>query len=172
MRRLRLAMLSTFCIAAAGFAQELAELVEKSRCTMPVYFPVETYYAGRISRDKSRIRVDIRDLMTARERDDFLKKGAAAKNEAFLKADTIHEFITSGDLPFGESPTDVYKGLEKAGEHYFFKVRGMGEEIKKVKLNYRTIPPHGLVVIQEINAVEYFNRVLKNCIVPALARCR
>lgn len=172
MKRLALAVVSTVCFATAGFAQDLAELLEKTRCTMPVYFPVETYYAGRILRDKSRIKIDIRDLMTARERDDFLKKGAAARNGAFLKAETIHEFSTTGDLPFGESPSDVYKGLEKAGERYYFKVRGLGEEIRKVKVNYRTIPPHGLVVIQEINAVEYFNRVVKNWIAPALARCR
>jgi hypothetical protein len=172
MKRLLFAVIPTVCIAAAGPAQDLAELLEKSRCTMPVYFPVETYYAGRIWRDKSRIKIDIRDLMTTRERDDFLKKGAKARNEAFLKAETIHEFGTTGELPFGESASDVYKGLEKAGDRYYFKVRGVGEELSKVKLNYRSVPPHGLVVIQEINAVEYFNRVLKNAIAPALARCR
>jgi hypothetical protein len=167
-----LAALACFAVVGDGHAQDILPLLEQSRCTLPVYFPVETYYAGKLTHEKSRIKIQVNDFGTAKERDDFLRRSPASKDAAFAKTETVHEFTTSGELPFGDSPTDVYMGLEKSGDRYFFKVRGAGEKVKSVKLNYRYIPPHGLVVIQEIDAVEYVQRILKSSIAPALARCK
>jgi hypothetical protein len=155
-----------------GHAQSLAGLLQSSQCPSPVYFPVETYYAGRISLEHNRVRIQVNDLGTIPARDDFLKRSHAQKNEIFPKMDTIHEFTTGGEADFGSLPSDVYKGLEKSGGRYFFKVRGSGEELKKVKVLHRSIPPHGQVVIQEVSVPDYFSRIRKNAIEPVLQRCR
>jgi hypothetical protein len=86
--------------------------------------------------------------------------------------DTIHEFTTTGEADFGALPSDVYKGLEKSHDRYFFKVRGSGEELRKVKVLHRFIPPHGQVVIQEVTVADYVSRIRKTAIEPTLQRCR
>lgn len=170
--RLLSAALTALLAAGVAQAQSLADLVTNSKCRFPVYFAAETFYAGRIFPDRNRVKVQVVDFGTAAARDDFLKRSHAQQDEIFPKMDTIHEFSTSGEADFGSLPLDVYKGIEKSGERYYFKVRGTGADVKKVKVLYRFIPPHGQVVIHEVNAADYFERLRKDAIEPALRRCR
>jgi hypothetical protein len=153
-------------------AQALDDLLQKSRCTQAVYFPVETVNVGRMFKEKNLIKVQVNNLETPAARDAFLTGTTAQKNAQFPKMEPVHEFITRGGQPFGAAASDSYKGLEQSGKMFFFKYRGAGEELKKLRVSYRSIPPHGQLVIQEIGLLDYFGRMMKTGVLPALNHCR
>ena len=162
-------------LAAAGIsgrAQALDGLLQKSGCTQAVYFLVETVNVGRIFKEKNLIKIQVNNFETPTTRDTFLAGTPSQKNAQFPKMEPVHEFITRGEQPFGASGSDSYKGLEQSGKIFFFRFRGAGEELKKLKVSYRSIPPHGQLVVQEIGLLDYFSRMMKTSLLPALSRCR
>ncbi len=164
-------LIALILVPVCGRAQALGELLAKTRCALPIYFPVETSYAGRLLLDHNRIKIQVNDFGSRVARDAFMKKNRAGKDDAFAKTESIHEFSTSGKAEFGSLPSDVYRGLEKTGDRYFFKVRGSGESLKQVKVQYRFVPAHGQVVIQEVAVLDYFSRISKAAIIPAIQSC-
>jgi len=152
-------------------AQTLLGMLEQSNCKLPVYFPVETFYAARIIKPRSIFRIQINNFTTQRARDSFLQKSSAEMDEIFPTKEPTHEFMTMGKAPFGSAPTDSYKGLEQSGKLYLFKFRGSGEQLQQVQVPYRYIPDHGQVVKQEIGVIEYFAKMLEDRIKPALEKC-
>ncbi len=156
----------------SGRAQALDALLQKSGCTQAVYFPVETVNVGRIFKEKNLIKIQVNNFETPATRDTFLTGTPSQKNAQFPKMEPVHEFITRGEQPFGASGADSYKGLEQSGKIFFFRFRGAGEELKKLKVSYRSIPPHGQLVVQEIGLLDYFSRMMKTGLLPALSRCR
>jgi hypothetical protein len=152
-------------------AQTLLAMLDQSNCNLPVFFPVETFYAGRMAKPRSIIRIQINNFTTKRSRDDFLKKSTAEKDEIFPTKEPAHEFITMGKAPFGSALTDSYKGLEQSGKLYLFRFRGSGEQLQQVRVEYRHVPEHGQVVKEEIGVIEYFDKMLEEKIKPALEAC-
>jgi hypothetical protein len=152
-------------------AQTLLAMLEQSSCTLPVYFPIETFYIGRLIKPRSIIRIQINNFTTQSSRNSFLKKSSTEKDEIFPTREPTHEFMTMGKAPFGSAPTDSYKGLEQSGKLYLFKFRGSGDQLQQLKVSYRHIPEHGQVVKEEIGVIEYFAQMLEERIKPALEGC-
>jgi hypothetical protein len=152
-------------------AQTLLGMLEQSSCKLPVYFPIETFYAGRIVKPRSVIRIQINNFTTTSARNTFLEKSAAEKEEIFITREPTHEFITMGKAPFGSAVTDSYKGLEQSGKLFLFKFRGSGEQLKQLQVTYRHVPDHGQVVREEISVIDYFAKMLEESIQPALEGC-
>lgn len=162
--------LAVLALPAAAFGQTLSELLEQSGCKLPVYFPIEVTYVGRVFKERSSFKLQVNDFVSTGSRNQFLN-GNRDEGE-FLKRIPIHEFITRGEAPFGSSPIDSYKGLEKVGESYLFKFFGSGEKLNDVKVSCRIVPPDlGQVVNKEVSAIEYFNIALNDHLVPALKAC-
>jgi hypothetical protein len=120
---------------------------------------------------RSVIKIQVNNFTTRRARDDFLAMSQAEKDKIFPEKEPAHEFNTFGRETFGASAADSYKGLEQSGKLFLFGYRGSGEQLREIMVEYRHVPEHGQVVKEEISALDYFNNMLNDLILPALQSC-